>query len=106
MTRFLDTAYLAGLLKAKRGDQGLRETAQAMRGVSSATLSRIENGAMPDMETFLLLCDWLHMSPEEVIIDTSDKKRTTLERIEKTLQSDPSLSSIQVEELVLFLRMD
>lgn len=50
----------------KRGDQGLRTTAKEI-GVSSSTLSRIENGHLPDLETFKKICDWLEVNPGDVL---------------------------------------
>ena len=31
--------------------------------MSPSTLSRVLNNKMPDMDTLLILCDWLHVSP-------------------------------------------
>jgi transcriptional regulator with XRE-family HTH domain len=42
---------LGRLIAAKRGGRGVRATAIDV-GISAATLSRIENGHMPDLETF------------------------------------------------------
>ncbi len=67
MTSSLDTQQLATLLKAKRGQRGLREIAQEMGNVSPATLSRIENGKMLDVETFLSVCDWLQIAPQQFL---------------------------------------
>jgi UDP-N-acetylglucosamine 1-carboxyvinyltransferase len=67
MGSFLDTQQLAVLLKEKRGDRGLREIAQEIGSVSPATLSRIENGKMLDVETFLRVADWLQVAPQQFI---------------------------------------
>jgi transcriptional regulator with XRE-family HTH domain len=53
---------LGPLLAAKRGSRGLRAAALDA-GVSAATLSRVENGKMPDLETFAKLCKWLGRDP-------------------------------------------
>lgn len=42
-------------------------------GVSASTLSRIENGKIPDIDTFLAVCDWLEIPPAEFIKNTDDK---------------------------------
>ena len=47
-------------------------------GVSSATLSRIENGKQPDLGTFEKLCRWLEMSPTE-FLDVGDAGRNDSE---------------------------
>ena len=50
----------------KRGDKGVRAVAQEI-GVSPATLSRIERGYAPDIETFGKVCRWLDIDPGEVL---------------------------------------
>ena len=54
------------LLKEKRGSRGIREVAGDM-GISPATLSRVENGKLPDLETFSKICRWLRIDPGEVL---------------------------------------
>ena len=54
------------LLRERRGDRGIREVAREM-AVSPATLSRVENGRLPDLETFSKLCRWLGIDPGEVL---------------------------------------
>jgi len=56
---------LAALIKAKRGKKGLRATASEVGEISASTLSRIEQGKMPDIDTFMRLCDWLEVTPEQ-----------------------------------------
>ncbi len=41
---------------------GVREAAKEV-GVSAATLSRVENGKLPDLETFGKICRWLGEDP-------------------------------------------
>ncbi|WP_202807251.1 helix-turn-helix domain-containing protein [Synechocystis sp. PCC 7509] len=69
----LDIEMLADLLRTKRGKSGLREISPAA-GVSPSTISRIENGAIPDMATFLAICDWLKIPPHEFIRNTEHKE--------------------------------
>ena len=52
----VDIRKLAALLRAKRGRRGLREIADEIGGVSASTLSRLEQGNTPDLETFARLC--------------------------------------------------
>jgi transcriptional regulator with XRE-family HTH domain len=54
------------LIVIKRGGRGVR-VAAAEVGVSSATLSRVENGHMPDLETFAKICQWLDRDPREFL---------------------------------------
>lgn len=68
----LDKDLLAAMVKTKRGGKGLRDTAKEIGDISPSTLSRVENGKMPDMETFLLLCNWLQVSPAELFKKTEE----------------------------------
>ena len=56
---YLDTETFKRLVKSKRGDRNLREVSTET-GVSASTLSRVERGKTPDMQTFFILCDWLN----------------------------------------------
>ena len=60
----LDT--LGQLLADKRGHHGVRVTA-AKIGISPATLSRVENGHLPDLENFQKICRWLKVNPSAIL---------------------------------------
>jgi len=49
-----------------RGERGVREAAKEI-GVSPATLSRMERGHVPDLDTFGKVCRWLRIDPAEVL---------------------------------------
>lgn len=49
---------LAGLVKKTRGSMGVRAAAREI-GISPTTLSRVENGHVPDLATLDRLCDWV-----------------------------------------------
>lgn len=53
---------LANKIAARRAGIGIREAAREV-GVSPATLSRVENGKVPDLETFSRICRWLGEDP-------------------------------------------
>jgi len=53
-------------LKEKRGGRGIREVAEQI-GISPATLSRVERGNLPDLETFKNICQWLEVDPGQVL---------------------------------------
>ena len=57
---------LSKLLIKKRGERGVREFAREI-GISAATLSRIERGKLPDIETFGKLCSVLKLNPAEIL---------------------------------------
>jgi transcriptional regulator with XRE-family HTH domain len=54
------------LVAAKRGSRGIRAAA-VEANVSPATLSRVENGHMPDLKTFAALCKWIERDPREFL---------------------------------------
>ena len=54
------------LLRDRRGKGGIREVAREI-GISPATLSRVENGKLPDLDTFSKICKWLKIDPGEVL---------------------------------------
>jgi transcriptional regulator with XRE-family HTH domain len=62
----LRLSELGPLVRKKRGVSGVRAAAAEV-GISSATFSRVENGQMPDLETFDKVCEWLHVDPTEFL---------------------------------------
>lgn len=92
MANYLDMEKLANLVRNKRLTRGLRETAKEIGNVSPSTISRVENGKTPDMETFLALCDWLQVPAAELIKNTEDEKApNTPEAITIQLRADRNL---------------
>jgi len=59
---------LSALIKSKRGKVGLRATAMEV-GVSPSTLSRVEQGKIPDLQTLVKLCEWLEIPVNQFIQD-------------------------------------
>ncbi|RYG86928.1 MAG: transcriptional regulator [Alphaproteobacteria bacterium] len=57
---------LGKLMLAKRGSRGVRAAAAEV-DISSATFSRVENGHMPDLETFAKICKWIDRAPGEFL---------------------------------------
>ena len=57
---------LSKLLIEKRGERGVREFSREI-GISAATLSRIERGKLPDIETFGKLCSVLKLDPADIL---------------------------------------
>lgn len=64
----LDT--LGQLIVERRGSTGVRAAAREI-GISSATLSRVENGHLPDLQNFGLICRWLGIDPNQILGFTS-----------------------------------
>jgi transcriptional regulator with XRE-family HTH domain len=57
---------LGRLAAEKRGATGVRAAAKEI-GISAATLSRVERGFLPDLETFRKICKWLGLDSGEVL---------------------------------------
>ena len=57
---------LGAIVRDKRGSRGLREVSAEV-GTSAPTLSRIESGKMPDLQTFGKLCRWLGADPASLL---------------------------------------
>jgi transcriptional regulator with XRE-family HTH domain len=105
----LNTGKLSAAVNAKRGGVGLRDTAKAIGDVSPATLSRIEQGKSPDLETFLRLCRWLGKEPSEFTAGPLGKANlsgtSTPELIEGHLRADRSLSPATAKTLIEMIRL-
>lgn len=67
---------LGVMVRKKRGDAKLRETAKEI-GIGSATLLRVESGRIPDVETFGKICKWLDVDPGSFLGFEVDKDTST-----------------------------
>lgn len=74
----IDFVRLAALVKAKRGERGLRETAEEIGDISPSTLSRIEGKRANDiaLSTFLQICDWLRVPSSDLIMQSESDSST------------------------------
>lgn len=57
---------LSILVRKRRGERGLRSAADEI-GITHTTLSRVESGKLPDIKTFILICKWLGIDPNEIL---------------------------------------
>ena len=57
---------LGTIVREKRGSRGLRSVASEI-GTTAPTLSRVESGKMPDLQTFGKLCRWLQVDPATLL---------------------------------------
>ncbi|HEV2146272.1 MAG TPA: helix-turn-helix transcriptional regulator [Longimicrobiaceae bacterium] len=107
-----DAEKLAALLRAKRGRHGLRDTAAEI-GVSPSTLSRVEQGKAPDVDTLAKLCFWLGITPAELMPSLSSSpaedlhrvELATPDRIEMHLRADKVLDKATIDALVTVVRL-
>jgi transcriptional regulator with XRE-family HTH domain len=100
----VDVPKLAALLRAKRAHRGLREVAEEIRGVSASTLSRLEQGNLPDLETFMRLCNWLGVSADDFKIKSARVRAgktepSVPEFVEAHLRADRTLPPKMIEAL-------
>ena len=69
MTQIFDSSKLSKAIKTKRVvelDLTLREAAKKSK-ISFATLSRMENGHLPELPNFIKICNWLNIPAGEFI---------------------------------------
>jgi transcriptional regulator with XRE-family HTH domain len=104
----VDFPKFAGMLKTKRGVRGLRQAADEIGGVSASTLSRIEQGNVPDLETFMRICQWLGVSADEFRLNAPGDETTTMrepeEVIEAHLRADRTLPPDAIDALAQMIR--
>ncbi len=99
----LNTQKFSTMVKSKRGNIGLRALAAQIQ-ISASTLSRIEQGNLPDIETYMKICEWLEVSPEYFTIQTEseDKARTN---VVAHLRADKSLPPETAEALIRMINL-
>ncbi len=96
---------LAGLLRDRRETKGIGLRAAATEaGVSFNTLARVENGHVPDLETFSRLARWLGRSPSEFLGQGSVTSDSTPDVIEAHLRGDPALASDAAQRIAGIVR--
>lgn len=91
MPSILNTLKLAQMVKSKRGSMGLREVAKEIGNISAPTLSRIEQGKLPDIDTFFRVCEWLEVPTDFFSTPSKSKKPDTRMELIAKLREDESL---------------
>ena len=106
MQSTLNTKLLAGMLKEKRGNKGLRAVADEIGNVSFATLSRIEQGKIPDVDTFIRICKWLEVPTDTFIVGNQKQKTvSTKDQVVAHLRAERELSKDTVNMLIKMIDM-
>ena len=114
-TSQINIERLASELKARRGKLGLRivakEITEKFGEVSASTLSRVEQGGIPDLNTFLRLCRWLGISADQFSSTTElsrladkDKQQGTPEMIEAHFRAEKVLPPQTIDALANMIR--
>ena len=85
----LNSEKFAAAVRTRRGENGLRTAAKEIGGLSAPTLSRVEQGGVPDLDTFLRLCQWLQEDPSDFMAEASNQDQLSTPRfIEAHLRAD------------------
>lgn len=105
MSRAINTQKLAEMVKSKRNRKGLRETATEIGDISASTLSRIEQGKLPDVETYIKLCDWLEVSPDQFKYSQNKSSVKTEKEIIAHLRADKNLKTETANSLINMIEL-
>lgn len=91
----IDIVKLSQMVKSRRGNKNLRDVAAELGNVSISTLSRIEQGKVPDLDTFLKICEWLGVTPSdftsEASVSEGDHKTKVLYHLRVDRNLDPEI---------------
>lgn len=103
----LNTSLLSSMVRAHRNEKVLRDAAREIGGISPSTLSRIEQGHIPDVETFIKVCQWLGEPTETFVIpaEQSSRANSGQQKIIAHLRADKALSPKTVEMLVKVIEL-
>jgi len=101
----INLKQFAADIRTKRGSAGLRAAAVEI-GTTAPTLSRIEQGNVPDLDTFIRICKWLKKSPEDYSTNKAilrgkvgSQTDTTPKLIEAHLRADQTLPEKTIEAI-------
>lgn len=96
MQHEINVTALGEAIQRQREAQKLtvRAAAEKMEGVSPSTLSRIERGNLPDLDTYMRICRWLDVDPAHFAVQPVGK-------------SEPErVSALNKEDIIVHLRAD
>ena len=105
MKNQLNSSKLAEMIKAKRGKKGLRIIAEEIGGITAPTLSRIERGNLPDVDSFLKICNWLEVSPEMFTSPETVKEEDSKSLIAAHLRADKNLPKEAADLLIKMINL-
>jgi transcriptional regulator with XRE-family HTH domain len=95
----IDIDKLSKMVRERRGAMNLKEATKEIGDISISTLSRVEQGKIPDLNTFILLCDWLNINQEEFTVGYTNISTDHKEDILYHLRADSTLSKDVAEAL-------
>ncbi|WP_035551285.1 helix-turn-helix transcriptional regulator [Burkholderia sp. 9120] len=93
---------LAQHILQRRDGRGIREAAKEV-GISPATLSRVENRKIPDLETFGKICAWLGEDPAAFLglVPATSSATRALVHFKKEVAIKPESAMALSEMIVL-----
>lgn len=110
----IDTEKLGTLIQVKMGNKSLRDV-ESETGLSPSTISRISNHHIPRLDTFLVMCEWVGISPTEFIINANGNAiekpesefdgMNTIEKVEYLLRSDSILETKLITAIMNIVRV-
>lgn len=100
----INTSALSEMIRSKRGSLGLREAAREIGDVSVSTLSRVENGNLPDIDTYVKICNWLDVSIEFFAIK-KDESTSNKQMVVANLRADKTLPQEIAEALIKMVNL-
>lgn len=108
MSAKLETSKLAEMLKKKRGSRGLREVAKEISNkageISPSTLSRVEQGNLPDIESYITICKWLEV-PTSFFTEDNNQEYSPQQQILSHLRADKDLPADTSAALVQMINL-
>ncbi|HEY3411895.1 MAG TPA: helix-turn-helix transcriptional regulator [Armatimonadota bacterium] len=111
MATQIDIRELAAAVKAKRGNRGLRAVAEEIGEVSASTLSRVEQGKIPDLDSYMRICHWLGMPADHFRRRTGGEEApahasemSTRDMVAAHLKADRTLDPDTSEALIKMIR--
>ena len=103
MSDEIDVQALSRMIQAKRGKLGLRAAAEEIGGVSASTLSRVEAGKLPDLDTYFRICNWLGVPADHFSV--TNKVDSTKNVVVAHLRADRALDPATTEALVKMIQI-
>ena len=95
---------LARRVRDQRGAAGVRAAAHEI-GVSPATLSRVEAGRLPDLETFAKFCRWLGADPSEFLDLPASSPHADVEGVVAHFKTDRELKPATTQALAVMVQL-
>lgn len=100
-------AMLGALVRLKRqeNDLSMHDLEKLLPDVSVSTISRVESGRLPDLDTFLQLVDWLDVSECSLLFPDERQPISALQRVALLLEYELGVDHDFVAALVTVIRL-